>query len=331
MPAAAPARVVLVTGSAKRLGREIALALARDGWQVAVHYRDSVEDAHRTTAQCAQLSGKSESFRANLANETAVRRLLPAVIQHFGHVDAVVNSASTFEHDTAQSFGFAAMEKHMRSNAGAAMMMGTPLSGTMTTLLASVSASQIVSPRLVVGLTYDVSRLDGFQENPYRSVITAEGLVMERHPQTRRRQAWAASARWFVGRTATTVIASHRVYVDDWGIVAHTPELRVVQEAGDAADVAIRYRYHHQSAADFYLPSYPSADPSDFPYLTDDVKLSAFTSHTIGFKVGVFGRAFGLDGALGDARGEVEFEYVDQNNRFGNAGIANAALILPIR
>ncbi|MCA9677928.1 MAG: DUF3570 domain-containing protein [Kofleriaceae bacterium] len=217
------------------------------------------------------------------------------------------------------------------SNAGAAMMMGTPLSGTMTTLLASVSASQIVSPRLVVGLTYDVSRLDGFQENPYRSVITAEGLVMERHPQTRRRQAWAASARWFVGRTATTVIASHRVYVDDWGIVAHTPELRVVQEAGDAADVAIRYRYHHQSAADFYLPSYPSADPSDFPYLTDDVKLSAFTSHTIGFKVGVFGRAFGLDGALGDARGEVEFEYVDQNNRFGNAGIANAALILPIR
>jgi len=130
MPAdapAAPVRVVLVTGSAKRLGREIALALAHDGWQVAVHYRDSVEEAHRTAAQCARLSGRSESFRANLANETAVRRLLPAVVDHFGHVDAVVNSASTFEHDTAENFGFAAMEKHMRSNAGAAILLAQAL------------------------------------------------------------------------------------------------------------------------------------------------------------------------------------------------------------
>ena len=146
MPAAAPARVVLVTGSAKRLGREIALALARDGWQVAVHYRDSVEDAHRTTAQCAQLSGKSESFRANLANETAVRRLLPAVIQHFGHVDAVVNSASTFEHDTAQSFGFAAMEKHMRSNAGAAILLAQALLAHIGARRAALAAA--VPPHL---------------------------------------------------------------------------------------------------------------------------------------------------------------------------------------
>ena len=142
MPAAAPARVVLVTGSAKRLGREIALALARDGWQVAVHYRDSVEDAHRTTAQCAQLSGKSESFRANLANETAVRRLLPAVIAHFGHVDAVVNSASTFEHDTAQSFGFAAMEKHMRSNAGAAILLAQALHAHIGERRAALAAAE---------------------------------------------------------------------------------------------------------------------------------------------------------------------------------------------
>jgi NAD(P)-dependent dehydrogenase (short-subunit alcohol dehydrogenase family) len=141
MPAAAdPARVVLVTGAAKRLGREIALALAQDGWQVAVHYRDSVEEAHRTTAQCAQLSGRSESFRANLANETAVRRLLPAVIGHFGHVDAVVNSASTFEHDSATSFGFAAMEKHMRSNAGAAILLAQALHTHIAERRAAASA-----------------------------------------------------------------------------------------------------------------------------------------------------------------------------------------------
>jgi len=123
----APTRTVLVTGAAKRLGREIALTLARHGWQVAVHYRDSVEDATRTSAECTRLSGNSATFRANLGNEAAVRNLLPRVVAHFGHLDALVNSASTFEHDTPASFGFAAMEKHMRSNAGAAILLAQAL------------------------------------------------------------------------------------------------------------------------------------------------------------------------------------------------------------
>jgi NAD(P)-dependent dehydrogenase (short-subunit alcohol dehydrogenase family) len=107
-PAQRP-RTVLVTGAAKRLGRSIALALAADGWRVAVHYRDSLEDATKTVADCAYLTGGAAAFRANLGNETAVRNLLPAVLEEFGHLDALVNSASTFEHDTAATFSFAAM------------------------------------------------------------------------------------------------------------------------------------------------------------------------------------------------------------------------------
>ncbi len=122
-----PTRTVLVTGSAKRLGREIALALARDGWQVAVHYRDSLEDATRTSGECSKLSGNSATFRANLGNEAAVRNLLPRVVAHFGHLDALVNSASTFEHDAPDSFTFAAMDKHMRSNTGAAILLAQAL------------------------------------------------------------------------------------------------------------------------------------------------------------------------------------------------------------
>lgn len=127
---------VLITGAAKRLGREIALKLASAGWRVAVHYRDSVEEARKTVADCIKLAGASASFRANLANETAVRHLLPSVIEEFGYVDALVNSASTFEHDTVASFSFAALEKHMRSNAGAAVLLSqalhTHLSSTNT-------------------------------------------------------------------------------------------------------------------------------------------------------------------------------------------------------
>ncbi|WP_342616318.1 SDR family NAD(P)-dependent oxidoreductase [Rhodoferax sp. GW822-FHT02A01] len=131
MPAPASPTVlppaVLVTGAAKRLGREIALKLAAHGWRVAVHYRDSVEEARQTVADCARLTPGAQAFRSNLGNETAVRNLLPNVIEAFGQVDAVVNCASTFEHDTAATFSFAAMEKHMRSNAGAAILISQAL------------------------------------------------------------------------------------------------------------------------------------------------------------------------------------------------------------
>jgi NAD(P)-dependent dehydrogenase (short-subunit alcohol dehydrogenase family) len=118
---------VLVTGAAKRLGRDIALKLAANGWRVAVHYRDSVEDARRTVAQCAALTPGAAAFRSNLGNETAVRNLLPTVVAEFGHVDAIINCASTFEQDTPATFSFEAMEKHMRSNAGAAILLSQAL------------------------------------------------------------------------------------------------------------------------------------------------------------------------------------------------------------
>ena len=120
-------RVVLVTGAAKRLGREIALALSAAGWQITMHYHNSVEDTTKTVADCAGLTSGATSFRCNLGNETAVRNLLPKVVEKMGRIDAVVNSASTFEHDNAASFSFAAMEKHLRSNTGAAILLAQAL------------------------------------------------------------------------------------------------------------------------------------------------------------------------------------------------------------
>ncbi len=121
------ARTVLVTGAAKRLGRSIALALAAGGWQVAVHYRGSEKDAIKTVAACAQLTGVSAHFDADFEDEAAVRALLPRVVAHFGAVDAVVNSAALFEQDDAASFGFAALERHLRSNTAAPMLLAQAL------------------------------------------------------------------------------------------------------------------------------------------------------------------------------------------------------------
>jgi len=122
-----PRRVVLVTGAAKRLGREIALALADGNWHVAVHYGQSHEEAQQTAGDCAARSGNSAAFGADLADEAAVRQLVPAVIAHFGRLDAVVNSASLFEHDDAASLSFGLLDRHMRSNTAAPILLAQAL------------------------------------------------------------------------------------------------------------------------------------------------------------------------------------------------------------
>lgn len=127
MPLTPRPRTVLVTGAARRLGREIALALAAGGWQVAVHYRQSEQDAIDTVAACARISGASAHFDADFSDEAAVRALLPRVVAHFGAVDAVVNSASLFEHDDAATFGFASLEQHLRSNTAAPVLLAQAL------------------------------------------------------------------------------------------------------------------------------------------------------------------------------------------------------------
>jgi NAD(P)-dependent dehydrogenase (short-subunit alcohol dehydrogenase family) len=122
-------RTVLVTGSAKRLGREIALALAAGGWQVAVHFRGSAEDAGKTVEDCRMASPGAlfESFQADLGDEAQARALLPRVVQRFGAVDAVVNNASIFEHDSVKSFGYEALLAHMRTNTGAPVLLAQAL------------------------------------------------------------------------------------------------------------------------------------------------------------------------------------------------------------
>ena len=130
MNPAQPPRTVLVTGAARRLGREIALGLAAAGWQVAVHYRGSAQEAAKTVADCAQLAPtpvRFEAFPADLDDEVAVRGLLPRVVERFGAVDAVVNNASMFEHDSVGSFGYTSLTAHLRANAGAPILLAQAL------------------------------------------------------------------------------------------------------------------------------------------------------------------------------------------------------------
>ena len=125
-----PQPVVLVTGAARRLGREISLDLARAGWRVALHYHQSADEAAQTLADCVAGSGdlaKHFALQADLANEADCRSMVPRVVERFGRLDAVVNNASTFEPDDAKDFSFAAMEKHARTNTGAPIILAQAL------------------------------------------------------------------------------------------------------------------------------------------------------------------------------------------------------------
>ena len=123
------ARTVLVTGAAKRLGREIALALASAGWNVAIHFRASAADAAKTVEDCRKLAAQQrfESLQADLADEAQARALVPQVVARFGALDAVVNSASLFEHDSAKTFSASALQSHVATNTVAPILLAQAL------------------------------------------------------------------------------------------------------------------------------------------------------------------------------------------------------------
>jgi 3-oxoacyl-[acyl-carrier protein] reductase/pteridine reductase len=91
-PAAGTGKVVLITGAAKRMGRAIALRLAKEGMHVAIHYGGSEREARETAEEC----GGAPIFQANLESVVEIRRMVEAVGNHFGTLDALVNNAARF-------------------------------------------------------------------------------------------------------------------------------------------------------------------------------------------------------------------------------------------
>src|SRR5258707_6347861 len=86
-------RVALVTGSAKRLGRAVALRLAEEGADVVVHYRTSSADAQSAVAEIEKLGRRGFPIAADMANVAGIKRLFDETATQFGHLDILVNSA----------------------------------------------------------------------------------------------------------------------------------------------------------------------------------------------------------------------------------------------
>lgn len=90
-------KLALVTGAAHRVGRALALGLARAGADVAVHYHGADRAAGRTVEAIEALGRNAVALRADLSDADACGALVAAATQRLGGLDILVNSASTFE------------------------------------------------------------------------------------------------------------------------------------------------------------------------------------------------------------------------------------------
>jgi NAD(P)-dependent dehydrogenase (short-subunit alcohol dehydrogenase family) len=89
-------QVALVTGAAKRIGRSIALRLAREGADVAVNYSSSKAQAEQVAAEISAMGRRAITLRADVSKRPEVERLFGTVVEEFGRIDILVNNAGTF-------------------------------------------------------------------------------------------------------------------------------------------------------------------------------------------------------------------------------------------
>lgn len=90
-------RAVLITGGSRRIGRAIALDLARLGYRVAITYRHSQVEASHTVAACRALGADAAAFPLEIRSEAEIAATASAVLQRFGTIDALVNNAAVFD------------------------------------------------------------------------------------------------------------------------------------------------------------------------------------------------------------------------------------------
>jgi NAD(P)-dependent dehydrogenase (short-subunit alcohol dehydrogenase family) len=116
-------KIALVTGGGKRLGAKIASALGADGWHVVVHYNTSGTDARAVEAAIREAGGSAETARFDLEDSGGVRDFMDRV----GRVDALINSASIFEMDRPETVQAADLERTLRINLMAPVLLASAM------------------------------------------------------------------------------------------------------------------------------------------------------------------------------------------------------------
>ena len=123
MPVPPVPKAALVTGGARRIGQALALALAGDGFAVAVHHRNSHAAAEDLVALIRNKGGAAVALAADLGDEAAVGTLLSRAEQALGPIGCLVNNAGVFVNDTVETATRASWELHLAVNLRAPFLL----------------------------------------------------------------------------------------------------------------------------------------------------------------------------------------------------------------
>ncbi len=149
-----------------------------------------------------------------------------------------------------------------------------------------VELTQVVTPRLLLGISYEGVSDQGYLNNPYRRVrylddSTSRGYSYEPelYPETRNSGAVAIRGRYYLPHRAA-VGGEARYYQDSWGLRATDMEASYTHTFGQNWILEGRYRFYRQNSVDFHADLFPRAEYQNFR--ARDKDLSQFRSHSFG-------------------------------------------------
>ncbi len=124
-------KLALVTGGANRVGKEIALHLAKGGFDVAIHYFSSEEAAYQTKDEIESLGRKAFILRADLGNPVEIEKLFQQLAYQARSIDVLVNSAAVMPKSDLMKITWQEWDRIFNINLRAAWLMSSNSAGMM--------------------------------------------------------------------------------------------------------------------------------------------------------------------------------------------------------
>jgi NAD(P)-dependent dehydrogenase (short-subunit alcohol dehydrogenase family) len=109
-------RTALITGAARRIGKRMAMDLAAQGWAVAIHYNSSRDEAQAVASEIAEAGGRAAIVQGDLSSPAAPQKIIKDAVEALGPLTCLINNASRFEPDEADTVTIDDWDRHLDTN-----------------------------------------------------------------------------------------------------------------------------------------------------------------------------------------------------------------------
>ncbi len=115
--------IALITGGSKRIGAAISEQIAKEGWNIIIHYNKSRNKAFNLKKRLSSYKINCCCIRANLSNESELKRLFINAKKEMGNINCLINNASTFELDGIENIKKKNWDYHLNTNVWAPIFL----------------------------------------------------------------------------------------------------------------------------------------------------------------------------------------------------------------